>query len=83
MTKPLRLCAWKESFLNSLPRSKCGTEGRRLGVRTVQNDHSAIERTGYIDVALYSVKPYNFYGSVPNKYGYVSKGSAGVKYFKF
>lgn len=83
MTKPLRLSALKASFLSSLPRSKCETEGRRLGVRTVQNDHSAIERTVYKDVVLYSVKPYKFYGSAPNKYCYVSKESAGVKYFKF
>ena len=65
VTKPLRLSAWKASFLNSLPRNKCETEGRRLGVRTVQNDHSAIERTVYIDVVLYSVKPYNFEALCP------------------
>lgn len=65
VTKPLRLSAWKVSFLNSLPRNKCETEGWRLGVRTVQNDHSAIERTVYIDVVLYSVKPYNFEALCP------------------
>lgn len=65
VTKPLRLSAWKVSFLNSLPQNKCETEGRRLGVRTVQNDHSAIERTVYIDVVLYSVKPYNFEALCP------------------